>query len=222
MSQKTPLSVDSTPAQATEEPSPASTVDKYLVEDTDLFQSLEPRASNEAVCAEPSTSSWPVGYHGHITEVAPPRRGRGLAFWLIFLSLCLTLFLSALEYLSVSTALPIIAAELRGSGFVWVGVAYPLSSAAILPMTGGIAQIFGRREAVLGSILIFALGCTVCGAATNMNMLIGGRVVQGIGGGGILSLSSIVLADLVPLAERGVYGGIYAMYAVPAAVVCSN
>ena len=219
MFQKTPLSVDSTAVELIEEFGPTSVVDRYL--GTDLFQPLELLQSNEAVCAEPSFSSRPVGYRDRTNEEAP-QRGRGLAFWLIFLSLCLILFLTAIEYFSVSTALPIIAAELHGSGFVWVGVAYPLSASAILPMTGGIAQIFGRRQAVLGSILFFALGCTVCGAATNMNMLIGGRVIQGVGGGGILSLSSIVLADLVPLAERGIYGGIFAMYAVLETVVCSK
>ncbi|KAF8520682.1 MFS general substrate transporter [Gautieria morchelliformis] len=139
------------------------------------------------------------------------RADHGLRFWVILASLCLTLFLSALELTAVSTALPTIVAELNGSDFVWVGAAYALASSAILPMTGGLAQLFGRRPAVLGSIAFFTVGSALCGAAYNMTILVAGRTVQGVGGGGILSLSMIVLADLVSLEDRGVYAGLFAL-----------
>ncbi|KAF8529299.1 MFS general substrate transporter [Hysterangium stoloniferum] len=136
---------------------------------------------------------------------------KDLRFWLVLLSLCLTLFLSAIELTAVSTALATIVSDLQGSAFVWVGSAYALASSAILPMTGGIAQIFGRKPAVLASIGFFAVGSAICGAATSMDMLIAGRIIQGVGGGGILSFSAIVLADLVSLEERGLYGGIFGL-----------
>ncbi|KAF8800200.1 MFS general substrate transporter [Phlegmacium glaucopus] len=134
--------------------------------------------------------------------------GRGLSFWLVLLSLCLTLFLSALELTAVSTALPTIVSDLQGNDFVWVGVAYALTSSAILPLSGGIAQLFGRKPAVLIAIPLFALGSALCGAAQSMTMLIAGRAVQGLGGGLILSLASIILSDLVTLEERGAYQGV--------------
>ena len=143
------------------------------------------------------------------TGTRPPKRG--LRFWIILFALCLTLFLSALELTAVSTALPTIVAELNGNDFVWVGAAYALASSAILPMTGGLAQLFGRKPAVLGSIAFFAVGSALCGAAHNMNMMIAGRTVQGVGGGGILSFSAIVLADLVSLEERGMYAGLFGL-----------
>lgn len=136
---------------------------------------------------------------------------RGLRFWLVLLSLCLTLFLSALELTAVSTALPTIASDLHGSDFVWVGAAYALTSAAIIPMSGGIAQIFGRKPAVLIAIPLFALGSVLCGAAKNMNMLIAGRSVQGLGGGLILSLSNIILSDLVSLEKRGAFHSVFGL-----------
>ncbi|KAF8572629.1 MFS general substrate transporter, partial [Ramaria rubella] len=148
-----------------------------------------------------------------------PKSERGLRFWLILLSLCLTLFLSALELTAVSTALPTIVADLHGSGFVWVGAAYALASTAILPMTGGLAHIFGRRPVVLASIGFFALGSALCGVAKNMGMLIAGRAVQGIGGGGNLSFAAIVLADLISLKERGLYAGLLGLtWSVAAAI----
>lgn len=73
---------------------------------------------------------------------------------------------------------------------------------------GGLAQIFGRRPVVLGSLLCFAAGSAISGAAMNMPMLISGRVLQGIGGGGILTMTEIVMSDLVPLSKRGLYMGI--------------
>ena len=136
---------------------------------------------------------------------------KNLRFWLIFASMCLCLFLSALELASISTALPTIAHALNSSRFPWVGSAYALSSTAFLPMSGGLAQAFGRRPAILITIGLFALGSGICGGATSMSVLIAGRTIQGLGGGGIQSLTGIVLADLVTLQERGVYAGLYGL-----------
>ena len=144
-------------------------------------------------------------------SVTPTPPKKDLRFWLIFASMCICLFLSALELSSIPTALPTIARELQASQFVWVGSAYALSSTAFLPMSGGLAQVFGRRPAILGTMGLFALGSGICGGATSMNMLIAGRTVQGLGGGGIQSLTSIILADLVSLQERGVYAGFFGL-----------
>jgi MFS family permease len=130
----------------------------------------------------------------------------GVTFWLIFASICISLFVSALELTTVSTALPTIAADLHLDAFVWVGTAYSLASTAFLPMSGGLAEIFGRQHALLLSIGLFALGSALCGAAREQYVLIAGRTVQGLGGGGIRSLAVIILADLVTLEERGIYG----------------
>lgn len=142
-------------------------------------------------------------------NTAPSKRD--LKFWLIFGSMCICLSLSALELSSVSTALPTIANALHASQFTWVGSAYALASTAFLPMSGGLAQTFGRRPTILVTIALFALGSGICGGAKSMNMLIAGRAIQGFGGGGIQSLTGIVLADLVTLQERGVYAGLYGL-----------
>ncbi|KAF9234171.1 major facilitator superfamily domain-containing protein [Melanogaster broomeanus] len=133
------------------------------------------------------------------------------SFWLIFISLCTCLILSALELSSVATALPTIANAFHASQFVWVGSAYAMASTAFLPMSGGLAQSFGRRPTMLLSIALFAIGSGVSGGATSMNMLIAGRAIQGLGGGGIQSLTGIILADLVSLQERGVYAGLFGL-----------
>ncbi|KIK54883.1 hypothetical protein GYMLUDRAFT_176382 [Collybiopsis luxurians FD-317 M1] len=130
---------------------------------------------------------------------------KGPSFWLIILTLTLSIFLSALEVTVVSNALPVIVYSLQGSNFAWVGMAYALASSASMPMSGGLAEICGRRYTMLGALLLFMTGSALCGSARNMNWLIGGRVVQGLGGGGVVSLSTIIMADLVPLSERALY-----------------
>ncbi|KAG8851848.1 hypothetical protein FRB96_009032 [Tulasnella sp. 330] len=130
------------------------------------------------------------------TTPVPEEAPRGVQFWLIMVSLMVATFLSALDLTSVSTALPIIVKDLHGTDFVWVGASFSLGSTAFLPMSGGLAQIFGRRPIVLGSLAFFTIGSAISAAAQNMNMLIAGRTLQGIGGGGILSLTEIIVADL--------------------------
>ncbi|KAF7351678.1 MFS domain-containing protein [Mycena sanguinolenta] len=144
----------------------------------------------------------------NIDEAKPPRDAR---FWLIFLSLCVSNFITALELGSITAALPTIVNALHGEQFIWAGSAYALGTTALIPLAGGLAEIFGRRSVLLGSLVLFAAGSTVCGAAQNMNMLIAGRGVQGLGAGGIISLTHIIVADLVSLCERGVFNGLIAM-----------
>lgn len=71
----------------------------------------------------------------------PGTTKRGVRFWLIFISLCVSLFLSALEFTGLSTALLTIINDLHGDNFVWVGSGYALASTALLPLSGGLAEV---------------------------------------------------------------------------------
>ncbi|KAJ7175341.1 MFS general substrate transporter [Mycena filopes] len=136
---------------------------------------------------------------------------RGARFWLVFLALCFCVLLSALDLAGVSTAAPTIVAQLHGSDFSWIGSAYTLSSAACLPLSGNLAQIFGRKHITILMVVLFGIGSAVSGSAHSMSVLIVGRAIQGLGGGGTQALVSIVTADLVPLRERGTFTGITGM-----------
>ncbi|KAJ7488107.1 iron permease [Mycena latifolia] len=133
---------------------------------------------------------------------------RDFKFWGVFAAIMVSAFTSAMDVTAVSTALPVITDDLHGTQFVWVGSAYALSSTAFLPMSGGAAEIFGRRVIMLGALFCFALGSVLCGATPTMNFLIAGRTVQGLGAGGLTSLTQIVLSDLVPLRDRGTFNGL--------------
>lgn len=79
------------------------------------------------------------------------------------------------------------------------------SSAAVQPLFGQVCNIFGRRWLMLTATALFTLGSGICGGATSGAMLIAGRAVQGAGSGGVVMIVHIILADMVPLRERGYY-----------------
>ncbi|KAI9510085.1 major facilitator superfamily domain-containing protein [Russula earlei] len=132
-------------------------------------------------------------------------------FWCIIFSLALSVLLTAVEFTGIGAALPTIIRDLKGQQFIWVGSAYALGSTALVPLCGGLTQIIGRRPIMLSALLLFALGSTISGAASSMNMLIGGRAVQGLGAGAITSSVQIMLSDLVTLRERGTFSGLMAL-----------
>lgn len=140
-------------------------------------------------------------------EVAPP--AKDWRFWLIFVAVCIATLLVAIDLSIISTALPTIANDLKSEDlYVWVANAYVLATTVVQPIFGQMANIFGRRSLTICSVLFFMLGSGLAGGATSTAMIIAGRVVQGIGGGGIITLGEIIVCDIVPLLERGQYSGL--------------
>ncbi|KZV73042.1 iron permease [Peniophora sp. CONT] len=128
-------------------------------------------------------------------------------------------FLSAMDLTAISTALPTIVEDLGGSDFIWPGSAYTLAGVALVPVTGGLVSIFGRKPILLFCIACFALGSALAGAAQSLNMLIAARAIQGFASGGCIATTEIIYADLVPLPQRGIIFGIVAvMWAVASAI----
>ena len=124
----------------------------------------------------------------------------------IVLGLMLAMFLAALNQTIVATALPTIGRDFRDFELLpWVVTAYLLTSTVVAPLYGKLSDIYGRRAMMLASIGIFIAGSAACAAAPDMIMLILGRGLQGIGGGGILPLAQAILADAVAPRERGRY-----------------
>jgi MFS family permease len=111
----------------------------------------------------------------------------------IFMGLNCALFCSLLEQTIVTTALPTLGKVFNQAAISsWVGTAYMLTSTALQPVYGRLSDIFGRKSVLLGSLVIFMLGSLACALSTSMIMLIIFRAIQGIGGGGILTLALII------------------------------
>ncbi|KAG0309209.1 hypothetical protein BGZ98_004509 [Dissophora globulifera] len=139
---------------------------------------------------------------------------------LVFLGITVTLFLAAFDQTIVTTTLPAIAKEFNNfSDISWVGTAYLLTTTAVQPLYGVAADLAGRKRALMFASSVFLLGSALCGASQSMIMLIVARAIQGLGGSGIIALSMILVADIVPLRERGTYQAMIALIFAIAAVL---
>lgn len=128
---------------------------------------------------------------------------------LIIISLCLGVFLAALDVTIVTVAVPQISADFDSTaGYTWVGSAYLLANAAAAPSWGKISDIWGRKPVLLTAVGVFWVGSLLSGVSVSMGMLIVGRAIQGIGGGGILILVNICISDLFSMRKRGQFLGI--------------
>ena len=126
----------------------------------------------------------------------------------IVLGILLAMFLGALDQTIIATALPTIGRELSDvENLSWVVTAYLLTATAATPLYGKLSDIHGRRAMLLVAIAIFVLASVLCAVAPNMTVLIVGRALQGLGGGGLLSLAQVIVGDVVLPLERGRYQG---------------
>ncbi|MCW2802968.1 MAG: putative drug resistance transporter [Propionibacteriaceae bacterium] len=120
------------------------------------------------------------------------------------------MFLAALDQSIVGVALPKITSELGGlDKLSWVVTAYLLTSTAATPLWGKISDLLGRRPVYQAAIVVFLVGSVICGFAPNIEVMIIGRAIQGLGGGGLMSLALAVIGDVIPPRERGKYQGLF-------------
>jgi len=145
----------------------------------------------------------PVAMDAYATERAPLTHRQTM---LIVLGVLLPTFMGSLDQTILATALPTIGRDFGDiHNLPWLITAYLLASTAIIPLYGKIADIRGRRFTLRIAILTYMAGSLVCALAPNMLVLIAGRVLHGLGGGGLSSMGMVVLADLVSPKERGRY-----------------
>jgi MFS family permease len=135
----------------------------------------------------------------------PEKFEPGWRFIAAFGSLCVITLMAALDATSLSVALPIMARALGGSAIeaFWAGTSFLLTSTVFQPVLGSFSHIFGRKALIYVSLAFFLAGSIIPAVANNFTVILVGRSIQGIGGGGILCLTELVVVDTVPLRERG-------------------
>ncbi|KAJ3170467.1 hypothetical protein HDU87_008761 [Geranomyces variabilis] len=132
-----------------------------------------------------------------------PSKPTGFQFYIILLGLSLSVFLAALDQTVLVTATVAIGERFDAFDDIpWIGTAYFLISTALAPNYGKLSDIFGRKIIYLLALAFFVVGSLICGVAPSMLVLIIGRAVAGIGAGGMVGLSFIIIA------QRGRYQGI--------------
>ncbi|KAF2201400.1 MFS general substrate transporter [Delitschia confertaspora ATCC 74209] len=182
------------------------------------FRSPSPSPSvEEAATAGPSTRSPLTAIP--ITDIQKTKISR--ATHLSFAALTTVLFLVALDTVLLPTALPTISHSfhLPTSLYAWTGSAYLLANAAFVPFWGKLMSVFGRKGILMFAIAVFLVGSIVCSVSTYAGMLVAGRTVQGLGGGGVVVGVHICIADMFALRDRSFYLGIVgAVWAVASAL----
>jgi EmrB/QacA subfamily drug resistance transporter len=142
---------------------------------------------------------------------APPATVSRAEFLNLFLAVFLPMFLAAVDQTLLATATPAIAATLGGlRDTSWIAVAYLLASATVVPVYGRMGDLRGRREMLFVALSIFALGSIACGLAQSLPQLVAARALQGLGGGGLMTLSQALIGELVPPRERPRFQGYFA------------
>ncbi|GAA5918773.1 hypothetical protein JCM6882_006808 [Rhodosporidiobolus microsporus] len=128
----------------------------------------------------------------------------------VMTGLAMTTFLAALDQTCVSTALSTMSRELGGSNAAlsWVGGAYLVCATSLAPCYGKLSDYFGRKIVLFTCIVVFMIGSALCAAAQNMIWLCAARGVQGLGGGGVMQMTQVIVSDITPLETRGKYSSV--------------
>ena len=133
---------------------------------------------------------------------------RRALFWAVFPPIMLPIFLAVADGSTVSTALPAIARSLgEVERVVWVVVSYLVANTIAAPVYGRLADIYGRRTLMLVALVTYMCGSIGCASAPNMTVLTLFRCLQGLGGGGLMTLSQALIGESVPARERGHFQG---------------
>jgi EmrB/QacA subfamily drug resistance transporter len=126
----------------------------------------------------------------------------------VFPSIMLPMFMAVADQTIVATALPAIASSLgeieRAS---WVVVSYLIANTIAAPVYGRLGDTFGRRSMMFIALAIFVIGSLLCAVSPNIELLTAARVLQGFGGGGLMTLSQALIGEAIPPRERGKYQG---------------
>ena len=153
-----------------------------------------------------------------IKKPARPLSAKYPAFLTVFPSIMLPMFLAVVDQTIVATALPAIAASTgqveRAS---WIVVSYLIAATIAAPIYGQLGDSFGRRRLMFAALTVFILASLLCAASPTVELLTLARVLQGLGGGGLMTLSQALVGEAIPPRERARYQGYLA-----AVAVCAN
>jgi EmrB/QacA subfamily drug resistance transporter len=183
-----------------------------------MTESLDQPAAADRPTVEPPAA--PVSSDASARQTDKPRPevkqlSTGAQFLTVFPPIMLPMFMAVADQTIVATALPAIASSLgeieRAS---WVVVSYLIANTIAAPVYGRLGDTFGRRLMMILALTLFMVGSVLCALAPNIELLTAFRVLQGFGGGGLMTLSQALIGEAIPPRERGRYQGYLAGIAV--------
>ena len=141
--------------------------------------------------------------------------------WIVALTVMLPTFIEIMDISVVNVSLPHIQGSLSAGldEVTWILTSYLVSNAIIIPISGWLAGIFGRKRYLIFSLILFTASSILCGSALSLAILIGARILQGIGGGGLQPISQAILLESFPDEERGLAMAVFGMGVVLAPIM---
>ena len=157
------------------------------------------------VAPSPSPQSWEPGFNP----------------WLIAVVVAMAAFMEVLDTSIANVALPYMAGSLGASNdqSTWVLTSYLVSNAVVLPVSGWLASVLGRKRFFMACLVIFTLSSLLCGIAPSLGAIIVFRIIQGAGGGGLQPMAQAILADTFPPEKRGLAFALYGVTAIIAPTI---
>jgi DHA2 family multidrug resistance protein len=156
-----------------------------------------------------------------LTMDAAPEWRPAVNPWIIALAVTLATFMEVLDTSIANVSLPHIAGDLSAGTdeSTWVLTSYLVSNAIVLPLSGWLSSIVGRKRFYMSCVAVFTISSLLCGLAPNLGMLIFFRILQGAGGGGLQPSEQAILADTFPPAKRGMAFAVYGIAVVMAPAI---
>jgi DHA2 family multidrug resistance protein len=141
--------------------------------------------------------------------------------WIVALTVMLPTFIEIMDISVVNVSLPHIQGSLSAGldEVTWILTSYLVSNAIIIPISGWLAGIFGRKRYLIFSLILFTASSVLCGSAFSLAVIIGARIFQGIGGGGLQPISQAILLESFPAEEHGLAMAFFGMGVVLAPIV---
>ncbi|MGH9729140.1 MAG: DHA2 family efflux MFS transporter permease subunit [Candidatus Acidiferrales bacterium] len=155
------------------------------------------------------------------TFALPRERTQDVNPWLIAVTVMLATFMEVLDTSVANVSLPHIAGSLSAGvdESTWVLTSYLVSNAIVLPLTGWLSNVFGRKQFYMACVAVFTISSFLCGLAPSLPILVFFRIIQGAGGGGLQPISQAILVDSFPREKQGMAMAVYGMGVVVAPTI---
>ncbi len=151
----------------------------------------------------------------------PPSNSPQVNKWVVTFAVMLGTFMEVIDTTVVNVALPHIAGSLAAAvdESTWVLTSYLVANAIVLPITGWLSALFGRKRFLLVCLALFTGSSMLCGLASNLGLLVFFRIIQGLGGGALQPISQAILLETFPVKERGMAMAVWGMGVILAPIV---
>lgn len=171
---------------------------------THFLQSGRHRVTDAVQIVELTADEEPTAVLEPVSSYDEPRRGAEHKYIIAF-AVVLAALMQVIDSSIVNVALPDMMGNLGASldDIAWVSTGYLLASVIVIPLTGFLGDLLGRKRYFVGSIVVFTASSFFCGASHSLGALVMWRIIQGIGGGALMTVSQAVLFESFPIEEAG-------------------